>query len=107
MLAPYGLWRLLRAELCSYRFLAVTFFVLYVLFVATPGRPYYLNGLYGVVAAAGAPGLQRRTLGFALATAAAPERVLSSAYRATRRPHPIWGETWVRVSCHPAPLCWA
>ncbi|MGH3911346.1 MAG: glycosyltransferase family 39 protein, partial [Pseudonocardiaceae bacterium] len=61
VLSLYGLWRLLRSEeLRSYRFLAVTFLVLYVLFVATPGRPYYLNGLYGLVAAAGALGLQRR-----------------------------------------------
>jgi hypothetical protein len=55
----YGLWRLLRAdELRSYRFLAVTFLPLYALFVVTPGRPYYLGGLYGVFAAAGALGLQ-------------------------------------------------
>lgn len=61
VLSLYGLWRLLRAdELRSYRFLAVTFLVLYVFFVATAGRPYYLNGLYGLVAAAGALGLQRR-----------------------------------------------
>ncbi|TWF78483.1 hypothetical protein FHX44_114406 [Pseudonocardia hierapolitana] len=43
-----------------YRFLAVTFLVLYAVFVAAPGRPYYLGGLYGIVAAAGALGLQRR-----------------------------------------------
>lgn len=61
VLALYGLWRLLRAgELRSYRFLAVTFLVLYAVFVITAGRPYYLTGLYGVLAAAGAVGLQRR-----------------------------------------------
>jgi hypothetical protein len=38
----------------------VTFLVLYAVFVAAPGRPYYLGGLYGIVAAAGALGLQRR-----------------------------------------------
>ena len=61
VLALYGLWRLLRAdELRSYRFLAVTFVVLYVFFVVTVGRPYYLGGCYAVLAAAGALGLQRR-----------------------------------------------
>lgn len=61
VLLVYGLWRLLRAEeLRSYRFLAVSFLVLYVFFVATAGRPYYLAGLYGLLAAAGALGLQRR-----------------------------------------------
>lgn len=61
VLALYGLWRLLRAdELRSYRFLGVTFLVLYVFFVATAGRPYYLGGSYGLLAAAGALGLQRR-----------------------------------------------
>ncbi len=60
VLAVYGLWRLLRAkELRSYRFLAVTFLVLYVVFVVTLGRPYYLGGFYGVLPAAGALGLQR------------------------------------------------
>lgn len=33
---------------------------LYVLFVATEGRPYYLAGLCAPLAAAGALGLQRR-----------------------------------------------
>jgi 4-amino-4-deoxy-L-arabinose transferase-like glycosyltransferase len=60
-LVLYGLWVLLRAaEMRPYRFLAVTFLVLYAVFVAAPGRPYYLGGLYGIVAAAGALGLQRR-----------------------------------------------
>lgn len=61
VLSLYGLERLLRAEeLRPYRFLAVTFLVLYVFFVAVAGRPYYLGGLYGPLAAAGALGLQRR-----------------------------------------------
>ena len=60
-LTLYGLWRLLRApELRPYRFLAATFLALFAFFVATPGRPYYLGGLDGLLAAAGALGLQRR-----------------------------------------------
>jgi 4-amino-4-deoxy-L-arabinose transferase-like glycosyltransferase len=60
-LVLYGLWMLLRAdELRPHRSLAVTFVVLYVIFVIAPGRPYYLGGLYGIIAAAGALGLQRR-----------------------------------------------
>ncbi len=60
-LLGYGLWRLFRDdELREFRFLAVTFVVLYVIFVATAGRPYYLAGLYAPMAAAGALGLQRR-----------------------------------------------
>jgi len=60
-LVCYGLWRLFRDdELRDYRFLGVTFVALYVLFVATQGRPDYLAGLYAPLAAAGAFGLQRR-----------------------------------------------
>ena len=60
-LALYGLVRLLRGgELRDHRFLAVAFLVLYVAFVAAPRRPYYLSGFYGILAAAGAVGLQRR-----------------------------------------------
>jgi 4-amino-4-deoxy-L-arabinose transferase-like glycosyltransferase len=60
-LAGYGLWRLLRDdELRPYRFIAVTVLVLYLVFVAAAGRPYYLAGLYAPLAAAGALGLQRR-----------------------------------------------
>jgi hypothetical protein len=44
----------------EYRFIAITFVVLYALFVVTAGRPYYLAGLYAPLAAAGALGLQRR-----------------------------------------------
>ncbi len=56
----YGLWRLFRDdELRDYRFVGVAFVVLYVVFVATASRPYYLAGLYAPLAAAGALGLQR------------------------------------------------
>ena len=44
----------------EYRFLAVAFAVLYVIVVATAGRPYYLVGLYAPLAAAGALGFARR-----------------------------------------------
>jgi Dolichyl-phosphate-mannose-protein mannosyltransferase len=61
MLALYGLWRLFRDdELRDYRFIGVTFIALYVFFVVTAGRPYYLAGLYAPLAAAGALGMQRR-----------------------------------------------
>jgi hypothetical protein len=57
----YGLWRLFRDdELRDYRFIGVAFVVLYVVFVATAGRPYYLAGMYAPLAAAGALRLQRR-----------------------------------------------
>jgi 4-amino-4-deoxy-L-arabinose transferase-like glycosyltransferase len=60
-LALYGLWRLLRDdELRDYRFIGATFVALYLLFIATAGRPYYVVGLYAPLAAFGALGLQRR-----------------------------------------------
>jgi len=60
-LGGYGLWRLLRDDdMREYRFLAVAFAVLYVMVVATAGRPYYLVGLYAPLAAAGALGFARR-----------------------------------------------
>lgn len=60
-LLGYGLWRLVFApEHREHRFLGVTFVAMYLLFVATAARPYYLIGLYGIVMAAGAVGLQRR-----------------------------------------------
>jgi 4-amino-4-deoxy-L-arabinose transferase-like glycosyltransferase len=63
-LGLYGAWQLLRApHWREYRFIAVTAVVLYVVFVATAGRPYYLAGLYGVLAAAGAVSLQFRRAG--------------------------------------------
>ncbi|ORA28802.1 glycosyl transferase family 39 [Mycobacterium aquaticum] len=61
VLGLYGAWQLLRApHWRQYRFIAATAVVLYVVFVATLGRPYYLAGLYGVLAAAGAVSLQLR-----------------------------------------------
>ncbi len=61
VLGLYGAWQLLRApHWREYRFIAVTAAALYVVFVATLGRPYYLAGLYGVLAAAGAVSLQLR-----------------------------------------------
>ena len=61
VLALYGLWRFLRGpDLRAYRFLGWTALVLYVAFVATSGRFYYLAGMLGVLVAAGAVGLQRR-----------------------------------------------
>jgi hypothetical protein len=60
-LVLYGLWRLFRDdELREYRFIGATFVALYVLFVVTAGRPYYVVGLYAPLAAVGALGLQRR-----------------------------------------------
>lgn len=60
-LVLYGLWRLVRdPALHDLRFLALATVVLYVFFVVLPGRPYYLAGLYGLLAAVGAVGLQRR-----------------------------------------------
>ncbi|QUH00432.1 glycosyltransferase family 39 protein [Saccharopolyspora erythraea] len=57
----FGVWRLLTAaELRAYRFFGVSVVLLYVLFLATAARPYYLVSIYGVALAAGAVGLQRR-----------------------------------------------
>ncbi len=58
VLVAYGLVRVLRDP--DLRFLGVTAVVLVVFFLATAGRPYYVGGLYGLLAAAGAVGLQRR-----------------------------------------------
>ena len=56
-----GLWHLLFSrEFRAYRFLGVTTVLLFVFFVATAGRPYYLTGMYGVVTAAAVVGFQRR-----------------------------------------------
>jgi 4-amino-4-deoxy-L-arabinose transferase-like glycosyltransferase len=93
MLVLFGLWRLLRAaELRPYRFVGVTFAVLFVVFVVTQGRPYYLCGLYAPLAAAGALGLQRtreshpgrtrrwpRWVGYSLTTAVAVATLVVSS----------------------------
>jgi hypothetical protein len=69
MLVLYGLWRIFRdPALRDYRFLGVTFVVLYVFFVATAGRPYYVAGLYAPLAAVGALALQWRREGGATRT---------------------------------------
>lgn len=47
-------------RLRAYRFLGLTFLVLFGFFVATAGRPYYLDGLYGALGAVGAVALQHR-----------------------------------------------
>lgn len=61
VLGGYGAWQLLRvAQLRDYRFLLAAAVLLYLLFVVTQGRPYYLAGLYAPLAAAGAVGLTRR-----------------------------------------------
>lgn len=61
VLAVYGLVRFLRgADLRPYRFLGLAALALYVVFVVTGGRYYYLAGLLGVLIAAGTVGLQRR-----------------------------------------------
>jgi hypothetical protein len=61
VLGAVGLGRLLVApDLRRLRYLGVTTVVVYAAFVVAPGRPYYLAGLYGLLAAVGAVGLQRR-----------------------------------------------
>lgn len=47
-------------RLRPYAFLALTFVALWAFFVITAGRPYYLNGLHGALAALGAVGFQHR-----------------------------------------------
>jgi 4-amino-4-deoxy-L-arabinose transferase-like glycosyltransferase len=64
VLGGYGVWQLLRApHWREYRFVAATGVVLYVAFIVTLGRPYYVAGLYGVFAAAGTVSLQLRRAG--------------------------------------------
>lgn len=58
-LMVYGLWRLRDLQFRDYRFIGVAFTVLFVVFVATAGRPYYLAGLYAPLAAVGALALQQ------------------------------------------------
>lgn len=50
-----GWWRLARsAELRPWRFFAIAYAVLAMVFIATGGKPYYIAGLYPVLLAAGA-----------------------------------------------------
>ncbi|WP_281182843.1 ArnT family glycosyltransferase [Nocardia miyunensis] len=81
VLALYGLWRLLRApELRPYRFVGVSAIVLFVFFVVTVGRPYYLDGIYGPLCAAGALGFQqRRSAGGRLGCVVGPAYAISAA----------------------------
>ena len=61
VLVLYGVYRLLVAsELREYRFIGVTAVAMFAFFVIATGRLYYLDGIYGMLAAAGALGLQRR-----------------------------------------------
>ncbi|WP_031466727.1 glycosyltransferase family 39 protein [Sciscionella sediminilitoris] len=56
----YGVWRLFRAErLRPYRFLAPAAILLFVFFVIASGRPYYVVGMFPVLAAAGSAELLR------------------------------------------------
>ncbi|MQY22081.1 glycosyltransferase family 39 protein [Nocardia macrotermitis] len=81
VLSLYGVWRLLRDPvLRAYRFVGVSAIVLFVFFVVTVGRPYYLDGIYGPLCAAGAVGLQqRRTAGGRWSWVAWPAYALSAA----------------------------
>lgn len=56
-----GLWWLFRDPVWRpYRFLGITYAVLYLFFVITAGRSYYLLGYIGVLAAVGAVGFAQR-----------------------------------------------
>jgi hypothetical protein len=92
LLAPVwiaGLYALLRdPRLRPYRFLAWTWAVLAIAFLATGGKPYYLAGMFPTLLAAGAPlvdrwldrgrvRLRRAALGTALATSAAVGALLA------------------------------
>ncbi|MGP4016946.1 ArnT family glycosyltransferase [Saccharopolyspora sp. 5N708] len=60
VLVCYGLWRLLRApELRVYGYLGLTALGVTTVCFLAGGRPYYVAGLYGVLYAAAAVGLQR------------------------------------------------
>ncbi|MEU4600428.1 glycosyltransferase family 39 protein [Nocardia sp. NPDC023988] len=52
----YGLWRLWHSR---YRAFPLTYAVLFVLFLVTGGKAYYLGGMYPVLLAAGSVGLAR------------------------------------------------
>ncbi|MEV0701841.1 glycosyltransferase family 39 protein [Saccharopolyspora sp. NPDC050389] len=58
----YGVVRLLRApELRPFRFLGWTAIAVFLFFLVAGGRPNYVAGLFGLLFAAAATGLQRRT----------------------------------------------
>ncbi|MEU6085083.1 glycosyltransferase family 39 protein [Streptomyces sp. NPDC047108] len=60
VLLCYGLWRLLSArEVRPYRFIGLTFAGLCAVYLVVHGRPYYVAGLFAVLWAAAATGLQR------------------------------------------------
>jgi hypothetical protein len=101
VLGMCGLARLLLADhLPSYRYLGATFLALYVVFVATAGRAYYLAGLYAPLAASGALGFQRRR-----EAGGAPRRWLVYGYFP---PPPVGSATSARTctpSSSPARVC--
>lgn len=58
----YGLVRLLRApELAPFRFLGWAAIAVFLFFLVSGGRPNYVAGLFGLLFAAAATGLQRRS----------------------------------------------
>lgn len=63
LLAPIwiiGLWRLLREpDMRSWRFFAVAYLLLALVFLVMGGKPYYLAGMYPVLLAAGAEPVMR------------------------------------------------
>ena len=75
-------------RLRPYAFLALTFVTLWAFFVITAGRPYYLNGLHGAIAALGAVGFaHRREAGHRrLSWTVWPGAVLSVSVAATTFP---------------------
>ncbi|WP_067535253.1 glycosyltransferase family 39 protein [Nocardia crassostreae] len=54
----FGLWRLWRER--RYRAFAVAYAVLFLVFLVTGGKAYYLAGMYPILLAAGAVGLEPR-----------------------------------------------
>jgi hypothetical protein len=59
-----GLVTLMRAkENAEYRFLPVAYVALFALIVATVGRPYYIEGMYPALFAAGSVAIERRFAG--------------------------------------------
>ncbi|MGW4098959.1 ArnT family glycosyltransferase [Mycobacterium sp. NPDC004974] len=75
-----GTWALLCTDrLREYRFLGVATVMVFAVFIALGGRPYYVAGLYGLVMAAGAVWLTRRPLGRWMRAAVAMAIALSTA----------------------------